>query len=201
MNRTMILLAALSTMATLVVGCAPEGDAPEAAGEGAPVMVTEVRTLPDGTSQVRTAEWSRAEMRAAVRERARLSAEAGAGAEPGAAGEGGEAVGEAARAIYVDRLCGPTSLWITDNLTYGDPNHMICFDDAGTMSMPSDWVGAYWGGAHTPVELWGGARSGRVWFLNSGCDAGCSVPFNAWQKRDLQAYPGASSRFDAVTLD
>src|SRR5687768_189070 len=99
MNRVISLLV-LSTMA--LAGCSPEGDESAAAtAEGAPVLVTEVLTSPDGTRQVRTAEWSRAEMRAAVRERIELAAKAGVAVEPAdaeAAGEGGEAVGEAARA-------------------------------------------------------------------------------------------------------
>jgi hypothetical protein len=95
----------------------------------------------------------------AGRERERLAERAGATA---GGGEGGERAGEAAQAIYVDQLCGNTALWITDNFTYGDVNHMICFDDAGSINMPLDWVGAFWGGAHTQTYPGPNSRFGGV---------------------------------------
>lgn len=203
-----ITLFVLSTMA--LTGCAFESGEPEATLEETPVVITSIETLPDGTQAVRTSEWSRAQLREAMRERIRLAAENGVHLDPAqmglpdadeASAEESEGVREAAQAIYLDRLCqSSTALWITDNGSYGDINHMLCFEDAGYMDIPSDWWGAYWGGAHTPVAIYPGARGGQLWYLNSYCDVGCSVSFQAWTQKSLQTYPGPNSKYAGVSL-
>src|SRR5262249_12500355 len=76
-------------------------------------------------------------------------------AEPAAAPKAGrEKVGEAASAINVDPACSNYSVWITDNPTWSDMTHVICFYLPGSMPMPPDWQPPYWGGTHTPRGIW-----------------------------------------------
>ena len=114
--------------------------------------------------------------------------------------EGAEPVGEAAQAIQVDPYCYGSSLWISDNGTWGDLTHMICFADHGYMDMPSEWKGQFWGAARTPIALWGGQFPGRVWYTDSYCDVGCSVPFTAWEQKSPIRNNYATTRFDGVSL-
>ena len=69
------------------------------------------------------------------------------------------------------------------------------------MAIPSDWRGAYWGGAHTPMEIWSGGWDGLLGYGgNYWCSNGCYVPFQAWTQTRLETDPGLNSRFDDITL-
>lgn len=176
-------------LALFSAGCALDAsDAPEQQGPDAEpqVSITAVSLDTDGSTLVREILWSRAQLRAALRERIDLARAQGVIIDPAELGlteeeltaptAGQENVGEAAAAISVDTACAKTSLWITDNGSWGDATHMLCYAGTGFMNLPSSWSGSDAVEPRRPYGVWGGSLSANLSFVTSWCDAGCYFP-------------------------
>lgn len=175
--------------APALAGCVAGDPEPGAMLEEQPVFITAVHMNEDGTQEVRSMQWSRAELRRALRERIRIAEANGVVIDPAEVGlpdddeeaaiEGAEEVGEAAQAIIsVDPACVTDSLLFTDNGSWGDSSHMLCLTGTGTGWMGAyGWDGPYYGGTHKPVAIWTGKY--KVQF---SCDSACGGgPFAPYQ--------------------
>jgi hypothetical protein len=186
MRKAITLLAGL-LLAITACGGGESGHATEGT-----IYRTIVQFRPDGSSEVKTDQISKAQQQAEAATR-RQSVQQ----------NGGSAIGTAEQAISVDAGCAAADLWLFDDYNQTGSNE-ICFFGGGSATL-ADYTTTYcylytcfyetW--ANHVRSYWAGVSPGSLWGY-AGEFNGYEY-FNAWQKVDTAGFWGQHST--QVNLD